>query len=119
MMFRKSGTASKKRTRILVVLLAIVAAGTYWLTATDSVGGEGNHPVTSPDGKPIFQTISNESQVTIAKEETALLPQDEPVDWSAYPQGLGVLGQHHLMHPVDVSDWPVDIGARRQIFCKS
>ena len=115
-MVGKSHTVSNKRTQILVVLLAIVSAGTYWLTTTDSVGGEGNHPVTLPDGNPIFQTISNETQVTIAKEATALLPQDEPVDWSAYPRGLGVLGQHHLMHPVDVSDWPVDIGARRQLF---
>ena len=38
------------------------------------------------------------------------------IDGSPYPECWGVLHSDRLMFPVDVSDWPVAIDARRQLF---
>ena len=38
------------------------------------------------------------------------------VDRSMYPKAYGVLGNEHLMFPVDMSDWPVKIDTTRQLF---
>ena len=38
------------------------------------------------------------------------------VDRSFYPKAYGILGDEHLMHPVDMSDWPVKITSERQLF---
>jgi len=49
-------------------------------------------------------------------EETFKLPRTEPIDWSLYPKALGILGNHQLMHPIDVGDWPLDVSSKRQLF---
>jgi len=38
------------------------------------------------------------------------------VDAALFPKAYGVLANEHLMHPVDMSDWPVKIGPERQLF---
>jgi hypothetical protein len=38
------------------------------------------------------------------------------VDGSPFPEAWGALHSDLLMHPVDVSDWPVKIDSRRQLF---
>jgi hypothetical protein len=38
------------------------------------------------------------------------------VDWTLFPKAYGVLSSQSLMFPVDVSDWPVKIDERRQLF---
>ena len=38
------------------------------------------------------------------------------VDLHLYPHALGVLSNGRLMHPVDMSDWPVRIDGARQLF---
>jgi hypothetical protein len=45
-----------------------------------------------------------------------VLDTDEVVDGSRVPDAWGVLHSDRLMHPVDVSGWPVKIDASRQLF---
>jgi len=45
-----------------------------------------------------------------------VLPSRSNVDRSLFPQAYGVLGDEHLMFPVDMSDWPVKIDDSRQLF---
>ncbi|MCH7685967.1 MAG: hypothetical protein IH899_04675 [Planctomycetes bacterium] len=37
-------------------------------------------------------------------------------DQSLFPQAYGILGNEHLMFPVDMSDWPVKIDSSHQLF---
>jgi hypothetical protein len=38
------------------------------------------------------------------------------VDWSLFPKAYGILASERLMQPVDLADWPVKIGSKRQLF---
>jgi hypothetical protein len=44
------------------------------------------------------------------------LPENWRVDQSLFPKAYGVLADEHLMHLVDVSNWPVKIDNSRQFF---
>ena len=44
------------------------------------------------------------------------LPEDWHVDRALFPEAYGILSSDHLMFPVDVSDWPLRIDSRRQLF---
>ena len=46
---------------------------------------------------------------TIFAEETT-------TDWSLFTESYGVLSNERLMFPVDVSDWPLKINSKRQLF---
>ncbi|MEX0727115.1 MAG: hypothetical protein WD065_12640 [Planctomycetaceae bacterium] len=46
----------------------------------------------------------------------AQVPDDWRVDKSLYPKAFGVLANDLLMHPANVDDWPIVIGAERQLF---
>jgi hypothetical protein len=52
----------------------------------------------------------------LAASGPGLLGKVEIVDGSPYPHAWGVLDSDRLMHPVDVSNWPVRIDNRRQLF---
>lgn len=43
-------------------------------------------------------------------------PKAPRVDKKLYPQAYGSLANEHLMYPVDMSDWPVQITTERQLF---
>lgn len=45
-------------------------------------------------------------------------PYTEPgyIDRVLYPEGYSILSSDHVMFPVDVRDWPIEIDARRQLF---
>ncbi len=40
----------------------------------------------------------------------------QKTDWSLFPKSYGVLSNERLMHPVDVSHWPLKIDRKRQLF---
>lgn len=44
------------------------------------------------------------------------LANDWHVDKTLYPKAYGILADEHLMHPVDMSNWPVKIDAAHQLF---
>jgi hypothetical protein len=48
-----------------------------------------------------------------AEEATGI---EAPADRSLFPKAYGILASEHLMHPVDMSDWPVKIDRTRQLF---
>lgn len=41
---------------------------------------------------------------------------NEYIDRAVFPKGYGILTSEHLMSPVNTSDWPARIDARRQLF---
>jgi len=43
-------------------------------------------------------------------------PPNAHLDRELYPKAYGILSSDHLMFPVDVSDWPLRIDSRRQLF---
>ncbi len=53
---------------------------------------------------------------TAAPEASAQIAPDKHADRSLYPKAYGVLANEHLMHPVDMADWPVRIDRSRQLF---
>ena len=42
--------------------------------------------------------------------------QDAYIDRELYPRAYGYLTSDHLIYPVDVSDWPLKINERHQLF---
>jgi len=42
-------------------------------------------------------------------------PSNDYIDRSLYPKGYGILSSDHLMFPMDMSDWPVEIDSKRQL----
>ena len=44
------------------------------------------------------------------------MPKNGYIDRELYPKAYGILSSDHLMFPVDVSDWPLRIDSRRQLF---
>ncbi len=53
------------------------------------------------------------SRVPATGAESADKPADER---KLYPKAYGILANEHLMHPVDMSTWPVRIDTSRQLF---
>ena len=42
--------------------------------------------------------------------------QPEPTESKLFPEAYGILSNDRLMYPVDVSNWPLKVDARRQLF---
>ena len=45
-----------------------------------------------------------------------VIPSEWHVDRTLYPKSYGILADEHLMYPMDMGDWPVEIGRDRQLF---
>ena len=44
------------------------------------------------------------------------LSDDEQTDWQALPGGYRALSNRHLIHPVDIGDWPLKLDSTHQLF---
>ena len=66
----------------------------------------------------LFSAVSAEPATweAPAKTKPIYLPGHDPVSWKDYPAGYLAMGDRLLMHPVNVGDWPVVIGPKRELF---
>jgi hypothetical protein len=64
----------------------------------------------------VVDEVDVDRQVDHLEVEDVEVGASQIVDGSAFPYSWGVLHSDRLMHPVDVSDWPVKIDSSRQLF---